>query len=120
MKRKMTSVLLALAFCIAVGGSFGAGTVTAADCGNARVTQPGIYPALQSGGASSYIAFFECLDAVPAWSGPRQFVLSTDLGDAGYATLLTALALDKNVWIRVESVVARSLATIIYLNEQPQ
>lgn len=51
------------------------------------------------------------------FSDVRQFYLSPELGDVGYATILSALALGENVFLRVAGDGASgSLVTIIYLN----
>ena len=90
---------------------------SAADCASASVTTIGVLPSLESATASKYIGTFTCHDATPAWAGDQQYVLSVDLGDSGYATLLTAASLGKTVYIRVSSPSWRSLATLLYLND---
>lgn len=91
----------------------------AADCASASVSTIGILPSLKSATATEYIGNFTCHDATPAWTGAQQFVLSVDLGDSGYATLLTAASLKQTVYLRVVSTSWRSLATLIYLNDTP-
>lgn len=90
---------------------------SAADCASASVSTIGILPSLESATATKYIGNFTCHDASPAWAGAQQFVLSVDLGDSGYATLLTAASLKQTVYLRVASTSWRSLATLIYLND---
>lgn len=53
----------------------------------------------------------------PQFTGIRQYYLSAALGNAGLATMLTALSLGQTVWIRVAGNGADgSLITIIFLN----
>lgn len=48
----------------------------------------------------------------------RFFFLTNDLGDRGMATLLTALSLPKNVWVRIGgNAEVGSLISIIYLTD---
>ena len=51
------------------------------------------------------------------FTGFRQYFLHPTLGKEGYAALLTAFSMEKNVFIRVESLDSLSLITIIYVNE---
>ncbi len=99
--------------------TMGASLSPAADCASAVVSQIGVRPSLESASASKYIAMFDCLDASEAWAGNQQFVLSTDVGDSGYATLLTAVSLGQTVYIRVPSTNWRSLVEFVYLNDTP-
>jgi len=47
----------------------------------------------------------------------RQFFLSPEIKNTGLATLLTALSLEKTVWVRIAGTGAPgSLITIIYIN----
>jgi len=53
----------------------------------------------------------------PQFTGMRQYYLSTALGNAGLATMLTALSLGQNVFVRVAGTGQDgSLITIIFLN----
>ena len=52
------------------------------------------------------------------WTGPRQFYLSSTLGNQGLAVLLTAYSLDKTVWVRIAGDGSSgSLLEIIFVNE---
>ncbi|MCI5138655.1 MAG: hypothetical protein D3922_09645 [Candidatus Electrothrix sp. AR1] len=90
----------------------------AADCKSASVKTIGILPSLESTTATKYIATFTCNDTEPVFT-TQQYILSTDLGDSGYATLLTAASLKQTVYVRVAGVAWRSLATLLYLNDTP-
>jgi len=51
------------------------------------------------------------------WTGSQQYYLSAQLGNAGLATLLTAVALGQNVFVRIAGTAEPgSLITIIFLS----
>ncbi len=53
----------------------------------------------------------------PAWTGVRQFYLSSILGNGGLATMLTAFSLGENVFVRIAGTAeSGSLVTIIFVN----
>ena len=53
----------------------------------------------------------------PAWTGVRQFYLSSILGNGGLATMLTAFSLGEHVFVRIAGTAeAGSLVTIIFVN----
>lgn len=52
-----------------------------------------------------------------AWSGERFFFLSSGLGTKGLATFLTAMALEKTVYVRTQSITEGSIVTIVYINK---
>lgn len=57
------------------------------------------------------------LAASERWTGIRQFYLSPNLGNSGYATLLTAFSMDQPVWVRIAGDGSSgSLITIIFVN----
>jgi hypothetical protein len=116
-KGKIYSLALALAIITTVGIPDTSHAYK--DCASATVKTIGVFPALAVGAASQYIGTFTCNDATPAWGGDVQYILSTDLGESGYATLLTASSLKQTVYIRVESPTWRSLVTLMYLNDTP-
>ena len=39
------------------------------------------------------------MSATPKWTGSRQFFISDTIGNSGLATALTALSLEKTVWV---------------------
>ena len=52
------------------------------------------------------------------WTGPRQFYLSSTLGNQGLATLLTAYSLGKKLWVRIAGDASPgSLVEIIFIND---
>jgi hypothetical protein len=52
------------------------------------------------------------------WAGPRQFYLSSSLGNQGLAVLLTAYSMGKTVWVRAAGTgTAGSLLEVIFVND---
>ena len=52
------------------------------------------------------------------WTGIRQFYLSSNLGNQGLATLLTAYSMNKTLWVRIAGDgSAGSLIEIIFIND---
>ena len=52
------------------------------------------------------------------WTGPRQFYLSSTLGNQGLAVLLTAYSMGKTVWVRLAGTgTAGSLVEVIFVND---
>jgi hypothetical protein len=52
------------------------------------------------------------------WTGPRQFYLSSTLGNQGLAVLLTAYSLGETVWVRIAGDGSSgSLITVIFVNK---
>jgi hypothetical protein len=84
------------------------------DIASARIVMIGTY---LSGGAAGIVVTITDEGAQPLFQGNRQYYLHPDLGKEGYATLLTAFSMDKNVYVRVESLDPLSLITIIYCNQ---
>lgn len=86
-----------------------AGTASAAiSCQNATVLQVGQIPGEASGSNSGYKIMLQCNDA-NTWLGGRSYYLTTDLGEPGYATMLTAMSLDRPVKVYLSSYTALSL-----------
>ncbi len=90
----------------------------AVQCKVATISQTGPFPTLASEFASQYMVELDCADDTK-WSGAKQFMLSKDLGEGGYATLLTAFSLDKTINVTVESLAFRALLTRIYVGAPP-
>ena len=70
-----------------------------------------------SGGVAKIVVKIADGSATPQFTGDRQYFLHPDLGNQALATLLTAFSMDKTVWLRVESLDALSLITIIYCDQ---
>jgi hypothetical protein len=95
--------------CLAFGF---ANMAQALDVASARIARIGIDPRFEG-------AMVQLIDQAdqPAWSGTRQFYLSSDMGDGGLATILTAFSLGENVWVRIAGdAAAGSLITIVFVN----
>jgi hypothetical protein len=99
-----------------------AGNSFAVDCGQAEVAMVGPAPGTGGTGSSGYkIKLINRTGAaVGDWApdGSRMFYLHEDLGDAGLATALTAIATDYDLWVRIPGDGSvNSLITIMYLNK---
>jgi len=108
---------LVLAGCVALSMML-SGNAFAVDLDGATIERIGVNPGVAGDTTSSNIIFIKHSDVTPT-GGTLQCVLSSDLGDAGLATALTALSLGKPVWLRVGSVdsTAVTTATIMYMNK---
>ncbi len=85
------------------------------DVRSAKIIKAGYYPGAPESGIMVQLADQA---GSPAWAGTRQFYLSEDLGNKGFATLLSAFSLGKTVWVRIAgSAEPGSLISIIYVNE---
>lgn len=99
---------------VAIGMLLATASANAADCESATVVRLGVNPANTFGG-SNYFAQLDCAnDSV--WAGTVSFYLSSDLGDSGLATLLTATSLGQPVWVRTAGITTGSLVTVVYMN----
>lgn len=92
-----------------------ASTVYAVDCSSASIKRVGTNPTYASGGSPYFVQLDCAIDTV--WDGVLTLYLSTDLGDSGLATLLTAYSLEKTVWVRTLGTDPGSLISIIYIND---
>ena len=116
-KHAISVAVLALASCgwyaTAQAECITTGDGLSCDLYTARVEQIGIDPRFEG-------PMVKLVDegANPAWTIPRQFYLSSTLGNAGLATLLTAISLGQTVFVRIADPVAteQSLVSIIFLN----
>lgn len=94
-----------------------AGSALAATCSDATIVGAGVFPDQTVEGRSSYRIRAICNDASPPWTLSRSFYLTTDLGESGYASVLTAYSLDKNVRLDMVSATKDSLVYNIYILE---
>ncbi|WP_319549703.1 hypothetical protein [Desulfogranum marinum] len=90
-------------------------TSYAVDCARATIKKVGTNPTLNTG-ASPYMVQLSC-SKESAWEGISTFYLSTDLGDSGLATLLTAYSMNKTLWVRALGSKSGSIITVIYMND---
>jgi hypothetical protein len=88
-------------------------SVYAFDCPSAQIIRVGVYPG--DGTADGFFIQLDDLSDV-GWVGVRSFYLSPQLGKTGLATVLTALSLEKTMWVRIVDTTPGSLVTIVYIN----
>ena len=110
---------LILAGVVALGILF-TGNAFAADLDGAIIKRIGVNPDVAGATTSQNIIFVT--HASVTGGNALQCVLSSELGDAGLATALTAMSLGQPVWLRVGSVDSTKVttATILYLNAPAQ
>lgn len=89
-------------------------------CNNTVLTGIAILPddADPATGTSKYRITATCADTTsidPKWAdqGARHFYLSDGMGEGGYATILTALSLNKNFAINASDCVSGSLLSLM-------
>ena len=88
----------------------------AADCSSATIKRIGSNPVSGATGASTFMVQLDCADDT-TWPGTLTLYLSSDLGDSGLATLLTAYSLGKTVWVRSLGITPGSIVSVIYIND---
>ncbi|RJX18236.1 MAG: hypothetical protein C4575_11055 [Desulforudis sp.] len=111
MKKRVILLVSLFAFLLAF-----AGQSLAADGSKCLIKKIGVSPGAGGTGSSGYMVQLDDTAVPEAWVGTVQFYLSTDLGDSGLATLLTAYSLGKTVWVRTLGTAPGSLISIIYMN----
>jgi len=115
-KKKTMSILLVAAILTVFGMS--SAQAAKSFCNAGKVTQAGVYPAAASDASSKYMVSVSCTLADGDWDGDVPFYLTPDVGDAGYATALTAISTGQSVKVRVAKPNPASLMDLIYLNAQ--
>ena len=113
MIRKNVSYMIRLIVMVMAGWAFLAPAANAdVDVFNAKVVRVGIDPRFEGP-----MVQLEDVGGSPAWTGVRQFYLSSTLGNGGLATMLTAFSLGENVFVRIAgTATSGSLVTIIFVN----
>jgi len=112
MKLKITVLLVSLSVLITLGTA-----VAGPQCLEATVTEVAIMNITPATGVTTYRALLSC----PAsYTGSRGYYLTTDLGDSGYATLLTAMSLKQTVNSSMSLWASGSLLTEVRLNSTSQ
>lgn len=104
MKRFKKSSILTLAAVVGFLMVLGTESSQAAvKCDSGSITFAGVFPDLadDATGTSKYMIQYIC-DDTAQMLGTKQFLLSTVVGDSGYATILTAISLQKKVKIQAE------------------
>ncbi len=107
---KLLAMVIALSFIMMCTGS----PLLAGDHSRCTIDNIGVYPgsADPANQRSGYPIFMTCTDI---GSSSIMFFLADDMGDAGLATALTAMSLDKPVWARTTTDAAGGLVTVMYL-----
>ena len=101
-QKKITVVLIGAMMALLYVGS-----ASAAKCDPSLISQIGMRP-LDPGAETSYAVYVRCKATHTA---DRRYFLSTALGESGYATLLTAYSLGKQVELFVGGYAGNSLIT---------
>ena len=83
-------------------------------CSTATVVQSGILPFRANESRSPYVVKLVCKNNAK-WNGAVSFFLTSDLGDSGYATILTAQSLGTPLKVKVSDSTPGSLVESIYL-----
>ena len=97
---KTIKTLTALAIGITMSVTMSGTALADVTCESARILFVAHYPSQATEFSTGYRVQLECLDATPAW-GIGTYFLAKDQGESGYATLLTAFSLDKNIFAYV-------------------
>ena len=71
-------------------------------CSNGTVVATGVVPTLENLGSniSKYMVQIQC-NSDTEFVGTKQFLLSTDVAESGYATALTAISLSRQVYVEM-------------------
>ena len=99
---KNQSKIIAVVLGVIMSLTLVVGSVNAASkCTAATINFVSVRPDLATGNASPYLVNLSCADA--GWPATNQFFLLNTVGDSGYATLLTAISLNRQVETFTES-----------------
>jgi len=89
----------------------------AVDVPNCSIEMIGAYGGMedQALDRSNYPIFLKCPSAFSG--GMRMYSLSYELGKGGLATALTAFNLDKEVWVRINTLSPGGIISIMYVEK---
>ena len=96
-----------------------AGTTHAAPCNGVTLDEVGMWPAFTSDTTTNLDDFYVFVKCDPTWTKSTVFFLNPDLGEAGYATLLTAISTGATLNMDVASYAWGSLINNIKINKLP-
>jgi hypothetical protein len=101
-KSRMVTSFVIMSFIMVLGIGSSHASVK---CDSGAITFVGVFPDLADAGtgASPYIIQYVC-DNTTQMPGTKQFQLNNDLGESGYATVLTAVSLGQKVKIQAAGV----------------
>ena len=107
MKNKLLASLV-----VAASMLLGVTSVNAAGCGEGAIGRLYHVDTAPSAAASQYAFNVSC----PAsYTGERKYYLSANLGDSGYATLLTSISLNKGIAFISPSLLPGSVITELWM-----
>ncbi len=86
-------------------------------CKKANVVRVGVVPQTSIPARSDYIIRATCSEPFALYEGgERQFYLTPEVGDAGLATILTAISLGQQILLKTGAATNGSLVETIYLS----
>lgn len=94
-----------------------ASTSMAVVCQKAEILGAGATSATASTQAGNTFIAVKCLDAGTTYPSYAQFFPMNSISDQALATALTAMSLNKTLWIRTADTVSGSLLNIVYVNK---
>jgi len=109
MKKKIIATMFAMSLMLGANTAF-----AGPECLQATVMEVASMAVTPPAGATNYRVVIECPGS---FSDSRAYYLTTDLGEAGYATLLTAMSLKQTVRMKMSLWASGSLVTEIRLNK---
>ncbi len=98
--------------------SYGTSFAVDATC---KITQIGEFPGIADqtkNRSGSRIMLDDTTDTL--WTGSRYYYISWDMAEKGTATALTAMSLDKDVWVRLTTANQGGLVTIMFIENPVQ
>lgn len=104
---KSLMIVLAMSWVMGVTSTYAAGY-----CHNGAITRVVILDQAPSTEASVYKVQINCDE----FSGERFYYLSSNIGDSGYATLLTAISLNKNLYMEMTGSAKGEIVTLLRLD----
>jgi hypothetical protein len=119
--RKMSFFVITITISVLLAPQF----VAALDVNACRIKRIGVMDSATSpiANAPILVQLIDTRSGAPTWPNgvegiERQFYLHPDLGNAGYATLLTAYTLGKTVWVRIaDPGTGGSLILVVLIND---
>jgi len=107
MKKSIIMAAIALSMLIITSSAY-----AAVNCWTAGIVNAAALAASPTTGAAPYAVKITC---PTNFTGEREYYLATDLGDSGYATLLTAISLGQSVSMELGDWTWGSLVTNVRL-----
>ena len=108
-KNLITGTFIAVALFFVIGIN----SAHAVQCTAATIIRAAVKQVAPSTAATQYFVRVTC---PTVFTGERGYYLATELGDSGYATILTALSLNQTVLMNLEGWEFGSIVTEVQLN----